>query len=231
MKRSRLEAVSRRQFLAGSTTAAGLAVLAVACSGDADDPGTAFGPGGPSGDIIPTRPAGAESDLDIAAAVAGLEKLAFDTYAALGQLGTAGLLGAALPPAIFSLMSTGARQHREALDAWNAMLAHGGRPTVTAPNPVLKPAVDAAAAKLADVLAAATLVLRLENYASQTYQKAIPTLRSGEAIRLAAQVAVVGSQRQAVLRYILGLPPVGSGTARESTDFAPADPKLSLITG
>ncbi|MDQ3640574.1 MAG: ferritin-like domain-containing protein, partial [Actinomycetota bacterium] len=81
------------------------------------------------------------------------------------------------------------------------------------------------------VLGTATLALRLEDYASQTYQKAIPLLKSTDAIRLAAQINVVGAQRQAVLRYILGLYPVGSGTAKEARDFAPADPKLTLITG
>lgn len=230
MRRTRPEAVSRRQFLAGSTIAAGLTVLGLACATD-DDPGTGAGAGGRPGDIVPSAPAGADVDLDTATAVAGLEKLAFDTYTAAGQLATAGMLGAALPPAVIALMSTAAGQHNEALDAWNRILTAAGRPAVTTPSPVLKPAVDGAAARLTDVPATATLALRLEDYASQTYQKAIPILRSAEAIRLAAQVAVVGAQRQAILRYVLGLYPVGSGPAKETADFAPADPRLTLITG
>ena len=220
--------VSRRRFLAGSTIAAGIAVVSAACS-DSDDAGP--GTGGQSADTTPTPAAGIDSDLDTAATAAGIERLAFDTYTAIGQLATAGSLGAAVPAALMTLMTTAAGHHRGAFDAWNRVLTGAGRPAVTTPSPTLKPAVDAAAVKLTDVLATATLALRLEDYASQTYQKAIPTLRSADAIRLAAQVTVVGSQRQAVLRYILGLYPVGSGTAKETRDFAPADPRLPLITG
>ena len=220
--------VSRRRFLAGSTLAAGLAVFSVACS-DGDD--AAPGAGGQSADTTPTPAAGIDSDLDTAAVAAGIEKLAFDAYTAAGQLATAGSLGAALPPALMTLMTTAAGHHQEAFDAWNRVLTGAGRPAVTAPSPALKPAVDAAVGKLTDVLQTATLALRLEDYASQTYQKAIPLLKSTGAISLAAQINVVGAQRQAVLRYILGLYPVGSGTAKETRDFAPADPKLTLITG
>lgn len=220
--------VSRRRFLAGSGIAAGLAVFGVACSdGDGAGPGT----GGQSADTTPTPAARLDSDLDTAATAAGIEKLASDTYTAAGQLATAGSLGAAMPPALKALMTTAAGHHREALAAWNRVLTGAGRPAVTTPSAALKPAVDAAAGKLTDVLATATLALRLEDYASQTYQKAIPMLRSTDAIKLAAQLNVVGSQRQAVLRYILGLYPVGSGTAKETRDFAPADPRPTLITG
>ncbi|MGI8806726.1 MAG: ferritin-like domain-containing protein [Acidimicrobiales bacterium] len=222
------EPVSRRRFLAGSTLAAGVAVAAVACSDGDDDPGAGFGRGARTGE---TTPVGADVDLDAAATAATIEKLAFDAYTAVGQLATAGKMGAALPPAVITLMNTAAGQHREAMDAWNRVLTAAGRPEVTTAHPVLKPAVDVAAGKLTDVPAAATLALRLEDYASQTYQKAIPALRSPDVIRLAAQVVVAGAQRQAILRYVLGLYPVGSGPSRDTTDFAPADPKLSLITG
>lgn len=222
--------VSRRRFLAGSTVAASLAVFAVACSDD-DDAGTGAGGAGRTGDTTALRSGKPDSDLDTAATAAGIEKLAFDTYTAFGQLATAGSLGAAMPPAVMDLMIAAAKHHQTALDAWNKMLTGAGRPAVTTPSPILKPAVDAAVGELTDIPAAATLVLRLEDYASQTYQKAIPTLQSVDAVRLAAQVNVVGSQRQAILRYVLGLYPVGSGVAKEIGDFAPADPKLSLITG
>lgn len=219
--------VSRRRFLAGSTIAAGLAVFSVACSDGDAGPRT----GGHSADTTPTPAAGIDSDLDTAATAAGIEKLAFDTYTATGQLARAGSLGAAVPAALMTLMTTAAGHHREALDAWNKVLTGGGRPAVRTPSPALKPAVDDAAAKLTDVLGTATLVLRLEDYLSQTYQRAIPALRSTDTIKLAAQITVVGSQRQAILRYMLGLYPVGSGTVKDTRDFAPADPKLSLITG
>lgn len=222
-------AVSRRRFLAGSTVAASLAVLAVACSDD--DPGTGAGGAGQSGDTTAAGSSEPDFDLDTAATAAGIEKLAFDAYTAFGQLATAGSLGAAMPPAVMDLMIAAAKHHQVALDAWNKVLTGAGRAAVTTPSPALKPMVDAAVGRLTDIPAAATLVLKLEDYASQTYQKAIPTLRSAATVRLAAQVNVVGSQRQAILRYVLGLYPVGSGVAEEIRDFAPADPKLSLITG
>lgn len=221
--------VSRRRFLAGSTVAAGLAVFAAACSDD--DTRAGAGGAGRTGDTTAAGSSGPNSDLDTAATAAGIEKLAFDTYTAFGQLATAGSLGAAMPPAVMDLMIAAAKHHQVALDAWNKLLTGAGRPAVTTASPALKPVVDAAFGRLTDIPAAATLVLKLEDFASQTYQKAIPTLRSADAVRLAAQVNVVGSQRQAILRYVLGLYPVGSGVAEETSDFAPADPKLSLITG
>ncbi len=221
--------ISRRRFLARSTVAAGLAVFAVACSGDDDDTGTGVGRRGQTGDAGTAR--ADDSDLDSAVAAAGIEKLAFDTYTAFGQLVTAGSLGAAVPQAVMTLMMTAARHHLEALDAWNKVLTGAGRPAVTMASPALKPAVDAATGKLIDIPAAATLALRLEDYTSQTYQKVIPTLRRADAIGLAARINVVGSQRQAILRYVLGLYPVGSGVSEGTSDFAPADPRLSLITG
>jgi len=222
-------AVSRRRFLAGSTAAAGLVVLAAACGND--DKGTDTGAGaGAGGQTASTARGGANTDLDTAAAAAGLEKLAFDTYTAAGQLAQAGKLGT-VPPAVATFVTTAASQHQEALNAWNRVLTAGGRQAVDTPTAALKPTVDAAAGKLTDVPGAATLALRLEDYASQTYQKVIPTLTSPDATRLAAQINVVGHQRQAILRYVLGLYPVGSGPAKETKDFAPSDPQPSLITG
>ncbi|MDQ3642298.1 MAG: ferritin-like domain-containing protein [Actinomycetota bacterium] len=226
-------AVSRRRFLTGTTVAAGLAVFAVACGNDDDDEG---GAGGQTGGTTATTAASANADLEVAAAAAGLEKLAFDTYTAAGQLATTGKLGASVPPAVATFVTTAAKQHQEALDNWNKVLTAGGRQAVTVPTAALKPTVDAAAAKLTDVPGAATLALRLEDYASQTYQSVIPTLKSPDAIKLAAQITVVGSQHQAILRYVLGLYPVGSGPTKAgnglaNVDFAPASPQPSLITG
>jgi len=227
-------AVSRRRFLAGTTAAAGLAVFAVACGND-DDDGDA-GAGGQTGGTTATTKANVNADLEVAAAAAGLEKLAFDTYTAAGQLATTGKLGASVPPAVVTFVTTAAQQHQEALDSWNKVLVAGGKQAVTAPTASLKPTVDAAAGKLTDVPGAATLALRLEDYASQTYQSVIPSLKSPDAIKLAAQITVVGSQHQAILRYVLGLYPVGSGPAKaanglSNADFAPSNPQPSLITG
>lgn len=209
--------VSRRRFLVGGSAAAGLATLAVACSKDKGND--------------PTTTTAAKTDLVTATMAAGLEKLAVDTYAAAGALATQGRLGAALPEAVMELMSTAAKQHQEHLDTWNTFLSAAGRPAVTAPDAVLKRTVDAATIELTDVPGAVTLALRLEDYASQTYLKAIPTLRSPDAVKVAARILVVDQQHQAILRYVLGMYPVGSGVVKDTKDFAPADPQLALVTG
>lgn len=220
--------VSRRRFLAGTTVAAGLAVFAAACGNDDEDTDTGAGQ---TAGTTPTTAGGANTDLDTAAVAAGLEKLAVDTYTAAGQLATTGKLGASVPPAVVEFVTTAGKQHQEHLDSWNKVLTGAGRPAVTAPNAQLKPAVDAAAGKLTDVPGAATLALRLEDYASQTYLKVIPTLKSPDAIKLASQIFVVDQQHQAILRYVLGLYPVGSGVVKDPKDFAPSDPQASLVTG
>ncbi|MDQ6726945.1 MAG: ferritin-like domain-containing protein [Actinomycetota bacterium] len=224
--------LSRRRFLTGSSLAAGVAVVAVACG---KDDKLAAAPGGTNATTATTA-AGGTSDLDVAMAAAGLEKLATDTYKSALDAASSGKLGDAVPPAVAELVTTAMQQHQEALDNWNKVITAAGRPAVNTPSPSLKPAVDAAFAKVKDVPGAATLALRLEDYASQTYQSVIPTLKSADAIKLAAQINVVGSQHQAILRYVLGLYPVGSGVAKApnglaSTDFAPSNPVPSLITG
>ena len=190
--------LSRRRLLAGSA-----ATLALAACSD----------GGP---------ADADADLDFAGTAAGVEKLALDHYIATGLLMTAGKLGALVPPALGALFATATGHHRRAHDAWNKMRTDGGRPAVTAPAAKLQEALNAASLRQFDVPAAVDLAIRIEDYACQTYQKAIPTLQGPDALRLAARVTVAGYQRQAVLRYLLGLDPVGG---------AGADPQLTLITG
>ena len=161
-----------------------------------------------------------DPDLDTAATAAALERLLTDTYTGTVDAVIQGRLGAAIPEVVVELLHTGAGQHEAHLDAWNELLTSGGRPAVTEPTPALKPVVDRAAGRAADIPAAATLVLRLEDYASRTYVEAVPTLRRPETVRLASQILVVDHQRQAVLRWVLGLPPV-------TADFAPSDPEGS----
>ena len=162
---------------------------------------------------------------------AGLESLAVDTYTTVGRMATDGKLGAAIPPAIATLVATATGHHQQALISWNKLLTTAGRSEVTAPKEPLRTAVDAAIARLTDIPGVARLALRLEDYASQIYLAAIPTLSSADLIRLAAEIAVVSHQRQAVLRYLLGLNPVGHGTTPEPSDVPPAAPTLSLLTG
>ncbi len=190
--------MDRRRLLAGGAAA----LLAGACSDGA----------GGSGD----------PDLDLAGDAAGMERLAFDHYISAGRLMTDGKVGALVPQALAAVVATAAGHHDQAHRAWNTLLAGAGRAEVTAAPAKLQEALNAAGIRQTDVLALASLALRLEDYAAQTYLQAVPDLRRPEAIQLAAQVAVAGHQRQAVLRYLLGREPV----------VAPgADPHLRLIGG
>jgi hypothetical protein len=188
--------VNRRRFLAGAG-----AVVAGACSG-----------GGGAGD----------ADLDFAAGAAAIERLAVDHFTGTSRLMTDGKLGALVPQALAALVAGAVGQHQQAHNAWNKVLTDAGRAEVTAPPAKAQEAVNAAGLRVTDIPSAAALALRLEDYACQTYQRGLPALVRPETITLAAQVAVVGHQRQAILRFLLGHNPVAG---------APADPQLRLITG
>lgn len=198
--------ITRRRFLAGS---AGLAVAA-ACRGGGED------------EVDP--------DLDHAAAAAGMERVAVDTFTALRTTAVEGRLGAAVPQVVVEFLTTAVGHHQEHLNTWNQALAAGGRSGVDAPDPELRRMVDAAVVRLVDIPGLVRLALRIEDYASQSYLQAIPALRSPDAVRTAAQIVVVDQQHQAVLRHVLGLYPVGAGVARASADFAPSDPGPELFT-
>ncbi|HVL05151.1 MAG TPA: ferritin-like domain-containing protein [Acidimicrobiales bacterium] len=165
---------------------------------------------------------GGDVDLDFAAGAAGIERLAVDHFTGTGRLLTDGKLGALVPPALAALVANAVGQHRQAHDAWNKVLAGAGRAEVTASPAKAQEALNAAGLRVTDVLAAAALALRLEDYACQTYQRALPTLGGPETTTLAARLNVAGQQRQAVLRYLLGRNPLAG---------AGADPHLRLITG
>lgn len=212
--------LDRRQFLA----AAALTVAGAACSGGSKKGGSSS-PTGSAGAVGP------QSDLATVAHAAGLEKLTLDTYTGMSMMFTQGRLGAALPQAVVETLAAAGRQHQAHMDTWNKILTAAGRPLVNAPDPVLKPVVEEAAGSLGDVPAAATLALHLEDYLSQNYLKVLSTLTSPDLVRTAAQIAVVDHQHQAVLRYLLGLYPVGRGESGDAMDFAPADPRPGLITG
>ena len=189
-------AVSRRRFLAG---AVGMVAGACSSGGDAGDP-----------------------DLDFAADAAAVERLAVDHFTGTGRLMTEGKLGALVPQALATLVAGAVGQHRQAQDAWNKILTGAGRAEVTSPPAKAQEALNAAGLRVTDILAAATLALRLEDYVCQGYQQALATLVRPEIITLAAQIDVVGHQRQAVLRFLLGRDPVAA---------AGADPQLRVITG
>jgi hypothetical protein len=187
--------VNRRRFLLGSAV-----LVAGACSD---------GDGGAAGD----------PDLELAAEAAGVEKLAWDHYIGTGLAVTEGRLGALLPPAVTELWATAAGQHQQAHDHWNAVLAGADRVPVSDPRPQLRDALNAAAVRVADIPAAAGLALRLEDYTCRIYQRALPGLRNPDVVTRAAQASVVGHQRQALLRYLLGLDPVAGARTDPSPDL------------
>ena len=200
--------MNRRRFLA----ATGATVVATACrSGE----GTVDGPPG---------------DLETVAGVAGLERLTVETYTTVRDLAVAGRLGALIPPAVTAFVRAAIGRHQEHLDTWNRFLVAAGRPEVDAADLRFKPRVEAAVSRLLDIPGLVTLALHIEDHTAQTYLEALPGLADAEIIRTAARILVVDQQHQAFLRYLLGLPPAGSGTVRDAADFAPANPRASLAT-
>ena len=210
--------VSRRRFLVGTGLAAGLAIAASACGSDDEEETTG---GGQSTETTAAQKA--NNDLAVATLAAGLEKLAVDTYTAALTAATGGKLGE-VPPAVAEFVTVAKAQHEVHLSSWNAVLKGAGKPEVTTPNAKLKPTVDSMFAQVKDAAGAAKLALVLEDIASQTYNKAIPTLTSKDAIKLAAQIQVVDQQHIAILRYALGSYPVGTGDLTQTTIvFQPTD--------
>ncbi len=214
--------LSRRRLLIGTGLAAGVALAASACGGDDEEAGTDAGQQ-PS----TTQAQRASNDLAVAQLAAGLEKLAVDTYGAALTAATGGKLGE-VPPAVAEFVTTAKAHHEVHLSSWNSVLKGAGRPEVTAPNATLKPTVDSMFAQVKDAGGAAKLALTLEDIASQTYNKAIPTLGNKDAIKLAAQIQTVDQQHIAILRYALGAYPVGSADLNQMTvSFQPTDKAAS----
>ncbi len=127
-----------------------------------------------------------------------------------------------MPPALAALFATATGHHRQAHDAWNKVLTDAGRAEVTAPPAKLQEALNAACLRQFDMPAAVNLGHPDRGLRLPDLPAGMPTLEGPDALRLAAQVAVAGYQRQAVLRYLLGLDPVQQ---------AGADPRFALITG
>jgi len=213
--------LGRRRFLVGTGLAAGLALAATACGNDEDEESTGAG----QSPIPQAQDAG--NDLAVAQLAAGLEKLAVDTYAAALAAATSGKLGT-VPPAVAEYVTTAKAHHEVHLSSWNQVLTAAGRPEVTMPNAALKPTVDNMFAQVEDVAGAAKLALTLEDIASQTYNKAIPTLSNDDAVKLAGQIQVVDQQHIAILRYALGSYPVGTSDLNQMTvTFQPTEKAVS----
>ena len=110
--------------------------------------------------------------------------------------------------------------YKRQLDAWNKVLTGAGEPAVDTPPADLEKAVNEAFAKVTDIGGAAELALMLEQTAAATYQKAIPSLESKDAIELAGSIQVVDAQHVAILLFVMGQYPVPDTFA--STEMAAA---------
>jgi rubrerythrin len=197
---------SRRRFLATSA-AAGLAVALAACGNDDEQSDVGAGQSSDTTSGSNGAPAAMSADAGVAKFAAGLEVLAVGTYKAALDAATGGKLGE-VPPAVATFVTEAMDHHQSHLNAWNDVLKKAGQPAVTEPDAKLKPTVDAEFAKVKDVAGAATLALTLENIAAQTYLKAIPSLKSPDAIKLAGSIQAVDQQHQAILLFALGKYPV-----------------------
>lgn len=213
---------SRRGFLAiagigaaGATLAACTSDTKTATTGTTGSSGaTSTTAGGSSGSSTTAAAAGSSTtaakknvDADTATLAAGLEVLAVNTYTAALEAATANKLGP-VPPAVADFATTAKAHHQAALDKWNGVLKAAGKPEVKEPSAKLKPTVDAEFAKVKDVNGVAALALMLEEIAAATYQEAIPTLTSKDAIELAGSIQVIDAQHVAVLLFVMGKYPV-----------------------
>lgn len=208
--------LSRRRFLAASGATGAAVVAATYLSGSIAGASTRT--------AVPstgrTKKPSLQQDLGVAAFAASLEVLAVATYSAALDAANAGSLGA-VPPAVATLVETARDQHQEYLDALNGVLTSNAKPEVTEPDADLKATVDAQFAQVTDVVGAAQLARDLEEIASATYLKAIPTLTPDTAV-LAASVLCVGQQRVATLNFALGDYPVPDVFASTSKAAAPS---------
>ena len=213
--------VNRRRFLVGAGAAAGAVVLVGACDRGG---GQQVRAGSPAGAPV-ARPAPSSGDAATATFAAGLEALAVGTYKAALDAATAGKLGA-VPPAGAEFVKVAMAQHQEHQNAWNKILTDAGAAAVTEPDQGLKPTVDSAFAKVKDFAGAARLALLLEETAAATYLKAIPTIDSPDAAKLAASIQAVDAKHAAVLHYVLGEYPVPDVFARTAMAASPSASSL-----
>ena len=211
--------VNRRRFLVAAGAAAGTVVLVGAC-GQGDN-GREIRSGAAAGAAPAPLPAPSEGDARTAAFAAGLEALAVGTYKAALDAATANKLGA-VPPAGAEFVKVAMAQHQEHQNAWNKILTDAGQSAVTEPDPGLKPVIDEKFSQVTDFAGAARLALLLEETAAATYLKAIPTLDSRDAAKLAASIQAVDAKHAAVLHYVLGEYPVPDVFAKTALAASPS---------
>lgn len=211
--------VNRRRFLVTAGAAAGTVVLVGACG--LGDNGREIRSGAAAGVTPAPLPAPSEGDARTAAFAAGLEALAVGTYKAALDAATANKLGA-VPPAGAEFVKVAMTQHQEHQNAWNKILTEAGQSAVTEPDPGLKPVIDKKFSQVTDFAGAARLALLLEETAAATYLKAIPTLDSRDAAKLAASIQAVDAKHAAVLHFVLGEYPVPDVFAKTALAASPS---------
>lgn len=211
--------VNRRRFLVTAGAAAGTVVLVGACG--LGDNGREIRSGGAAGVTPAPLPAPSEGDARTAVFAAGLEALAVGTYKAALDAATANKLGA-VPPAGAEFVKVAMAQHQEHQNAWNKILTDAGQSAVTEPDPGLKPVIDKKFSQVTDFAGAARLALLLEETAAATYLKAIPTLDSRDAAKLAASIQAVDAKHAAILHFVLGEYPVPDVFAKTALAASPS---------
>ena len=211
--------VNRRRFLVAAGAAAGTVALVGACG--QGDSGREIRSGAAAGGTAAPLPAPSEGDARTAGFAAGLEALAVGTYKAALDAATANKLGA-VPPAGAEFVKVAMAQHQEHQNAWNKILTDAGQNAVTEPDPGLKPVIDEKFSQVTDFAGAARLALLLEETAAATYLKAIPTLDSRDAAKLAASIQAVDAKHAAVLHYVLGEYPVPDVFAKTALAASPS---------
>ena len=190
---------SRRGFLIGAGAVAGGAVLAACGSGSSSSGSTTTTGASKTGKLT--------GDLAIAALAASLENLAVAAYGDVLTAAGQNKLGT-VPPAVATFVTTAKGQHAQHASAWNSAIVAAGHPAVTVPDPALVPTVNAAFAKVTDVVGAAQLALMLEGIAAATYQNGISVVTADSSVKVAASIQPVEMQHIAILNFALGQYPV-----------------------
>jgi hypothetical protein len=191
---------SRRGFLIGAGVVAGGAVLAACGSGSSSSGSSTTSTGA-------TKTGKLTGDLAIAALAASLENLAVAAYGDVLTAAGQNKLGT-VSPAVATFVTTAKGQHAQHASAWNSAIVAAGHSAVTLPDPALVPTVNAAFAKVTDVVGAAQLALMLEGIAAATYQNGISVVTADSSIKVAASIQPVEMQHIAILNFALGQYPV-----------------------
>jgi hypothetical protein len=206
---------SRRGFLIGAGAVAGGALLA-ACSSGSSSSGSTTTTSGAS------KTGKLTGDLAIAALAASLENLAVAAYGDVLTAAGQNKLGT-VPPAVATFVTTAKGQHAQHASAWNSAITAAGHSAITVPDPALVPTVNAAFAKVTDVVGAAQLALMLEGIAAATYQNGISVVTADSSVKVAASIQPVEMQHIAILNFALGQYPVPNAFSPLTGARGPSD--------